>query len=205
MYDDLLRRQAAPLLIVISGPSGVGKDAVLGRMKERSLPFHFVVTATTRARRPQEVDGRDYHFVSPDEFQRMIETGELIEHAKVYNDFKGIPRAQVAEALRSGRDVAMRVDVQGAATVRALAPDALLIFLLTASEAELERRLRARRTESPEDLALRLETARQELERMDEFDYAVVNRDFALEATVDAIVGIIQAEHHRTRPRVVTL
>lgn len=174
-------------------------------MKERGLPFHFVVTATTRARRPQEVDGRDYHFVSPDEFQRMIETGELIEHAKVYNDFKGIPRAQVAGALRSGRDVVMRVDVQGAATVRALAPDALLIFLLTASEAELERRLRARRTESPEDLALRLETARQELERMDEFDYAVVNRDFALEATVDAIVGIIQAEHHRTRPRVVTL
>ena len=205
MDEDLLRRQAAPLLIVISGPSGVGKDAVLGRMKERGLPFHFVVTATTRARRPNEVDGRDYHFVSHAQFQRMIERGELIEHAKVYNDFKGIPRAQVAEGLAGGRDVAMRVDVQGAATVRALAPEALLIFLLAASEAELERRLRARRTESPEDLALRLQTARQELKQIDAFDYAVVNRDFALDATVDTIVAIIHAEHHRSRPRVVSL
>ncbi|HSR47928.1 MAG TPA: guanylate kinase [Anaerolineales bacterium] len=205
MDEDLLRRQAAPLLIVISGPSGVGKDAVLGRMKERGLPFHFVVTATTRTRRPNEIDGRDYHFVSADEFQRMIDHGELIEHARVYNDFKGIPRSQVAEALRSGRDVAMRVDVQGAATVRALAPDALLIFLLAASEAELERRLRARRTESPADLALRLETARRELDQVELFDYAVVNRDFALDATVDTIVAIIHAEHHRSRPRVVNL
>jgi guanylate kinase len=205
MQDELLRRQAAPLLIVISGPSGVGKDAVLQRMKERGLPFAFVVTATTRARRPHEVEGVDYQFVSPDVFAQMIQRGELLEHARVYSDQKGIPRRQVAEALASGQDVVLRVDVQGAATIRSLAPEALLIFLLAESEAELERRLRARRTESDSDLALRLQTARQELERLDLFDYAVVNRHLALDSTVDAIRAIVEAEHHRSRPRQVRL
>src|SRR3989304_2476160 len=125
MNDDLLRRQAAPLLIVISGPSGVGKDA--------GLPFHFVVPATTRPRREGEVEGRDYIFVSPPEFEGMVARGDMLEHALVYNAFKGIPRQQVAQALASGRDVALRVDVQGAATIRSLAPGALLVFLLAAS------------------------------------------------------------------------
>jgi guanylate kinase len=205
MNDDLLRRQAAPLLIVISGPSGVGKDAVLARMKERGLPFHFVVTATTRPRREGEVEGKDYIFVSRLEFDRMIAQGEMLEHALVYNDLKGIPRRQVAEALATGSDVALRVDVQGAATIRSLAPEALLIFLLAASEDELERRLRARRTESEADLALRLKTARREIDQIPLFDYAVVNRDFALDDTVDTILAIIQAEHHRSRPRQVQL
>jgi guanylate kinase len=205
MHDGLLRRQAAPLLIVISGPSGVGKDAVLRRMKERGLPFHFVVTATTRERRPNEVEGRDYLFVSRKDFDGMVARGEMLEHALVYNDYKGIPRPQVAQALASGRDAVLRVDVQGAATIRGLAPQALLIFLLAASEEELERRLRARRTESAEDLALRLQTARREIERLDLFDYAVVNRDFALDGTVDTILAIIHAEHHRTQPRQVRL
>jgi guanylate kinase len=205
MNEDLLRRQAAPLLIVISGPSGVGKDAVLARMKERGLPFHFVVTATSRPRRPGEVEGQDYIFVTRPEFDAMVARGEMLEHALVYNDYKGIPRAQVAQALASGRDVALRVDVQGAATIRSLAPEALLIFLLAASEAELERRLRARRTESDEALALRLQTARREIEQVEAFDYAVVNRDFALDSTVDTILAIIHAEHHRSRPRRVRL
>jgi guanylate kinase len=197
--------QRASLLIVISGPSGVGKDTVLQRMQERRMPFHFVVTATTRPPRPGEVHGQDYFFISRDEFAEMIEQQELFEWAHVYNDYKGIPKGQVREALASGRDVIMRLDVQGAATVRRLAPEAVLIFLSPGTEAELVRRLSERKTESPEGLKLRIATARRELQRMDEFDYCVVNRDLALETTVDQIIAIIAAEHSRVHPRQVTL
>jgi len=194
-----------PLLIVISGPSGVGKDTVLQRMKERELPFHFVVTATTRPKRENEVHGKDYFFVSKDEFARMIEADELLEYAIVYNDYKGIPKQQVREALTSGKDVVMRIDVQGAATIRRLAPEALLIFLTTTGEEEMVNRLKARKSENSEGLALRIATALQELKRIDEFDYVVVNSDFHLDETVDTLVAIIQAEHHRVRPRKVNL
>lgn len=194
-----------PLLIVISGPSGVGKDTVLQRMQERTLPFHFVVTATTRPRRPNEVNGRDYWFVSKEEFARMIEADELMEYAIVYNDYKGIPKGQVREALASGQDVILRIDVQGAETIRRLAPDALLIFLMTESEEELVRRLETRQTETVEELKLRIATARKELQRIEAFDYIIVNHDFHLEQTVDSICAIINAEHHRVRPRQVTL
>lgn len=197
--------QRASLLIVISGPSGVGKDTVLQRMQERRMPFHFVVTATTRPPRPGEVHGKDYFFISRDEFAEMIEQQELFEWAHVYNDYKGIPKGQVREALASGRDVIMRLDVQGAATVRRLAPEAVLIFLSPGTEAELVRRLSERKTESPEGLKLRIATARRELQQMDEFDYCVVNRDLALETTVDQIIAIIAAEHSRVHPRQVTL
>ncbi len=195
----------SPLLIVISGPSGVGKDTVIQRMKERELPIHFVVTATTRPPRPNERHGVDYFFISREEFAQMIEEDELLEYAIVYGDYKGIPKQQVREALASGKDVVMRIDVQGAATVRKLVPDALLIFLTTETEEELVRRLERRKTESAEDLKLRIATARQELKRMDEFDYVVVNREYALEETVDTIVAIINAEHHRLPHRKVTL
>jgi len=194
-----------PLLIVISGPSGVGKDTVLQRMKERELPFHFVVTATTRPKRENEMHGKDYFFVSKDEFARMIEADELLEYAIVYNDYKGIPKQQVREALASGKDVVMRIDVQGAATIRKLAPEALLIFLTTTGEEEMVNRLKARKSENSEGLALRIATTRQELKRIDEFDYVVVNSDFHLDETVDTLVAIIQAEHHRVRPRKVNL
>jgi guanylate kinase len=138
-----------PLLIVISGPSGVGKDTVMLRMRERGMPFHFVVTATTRPKREDEVHGVNYFFVTKDEFARMIEENELIEYAIVYSDYKGIPKQQVREALASGKDVVMRLDVQGAETVRRLAPGALLIFITTESEEELVGRLKARKTETP--------------------------------------------------------
>jgi guanylate kinase len=200
---DLCKPQ--PLLIVISGPSGVGKDTVLQRMKERNLPFHFVVTATTRPKRESETHGKDYLFVSKDEFARMIEDDELLEYAIVYNDYKGIPRQQVGAALATGKDVVMRIDVQGAATIRKLAPEALLIFLTTASEEEMVARLRTRKTETSNGLALRIATARQELKRIGEFDYVVVNSDFHLDETVDALNAIIQAEHHRVRQRRVRL
>jgi len=194
-----------PLLIVISGPSGAGKDTVMQRMKERGLPFHFVVTATTRPQRANEVHGRDYLFVSGEEFARMIDEDELIEHAIVYGDYKGIPKQQVRAALASGKDVVMRLDVQGAETVRKLAPEALLIFITTLNEDELVHRLETRKTETADSLAIRIATARKELNRVEAFDYAIVNRDFQLDKTVDTIRAIIDAEHHRVKPRKVTL
>ena len=194
-----------PLLIVISGPSGAGKDTVMQRMKERGLPFHFVVTATTRPRRSNEVHGRDYWFVSKEEFARMIDEDELIEHAIVYGDYKGIPKNQVREALASGKDVIMRLDVQGAESVRRLAPESLLIFITPDSEEELVHRLETRKTETADSLAIRIATARKELRRVGAFDYVIVNRDFQLDETVDSIRAIIDAEHHRVKPRKVTL
>ena len=197
--------QPQPLLIVISGPSGAGKDTVVKCMKERDLPFHFVVTATARPKREDEVHSKDYFFVSKEAFARMIDEDELIEYAIVYNDYKGIPKQQVREALASGKDVIMRIDVQGAATVRKLAPEAVLIFLTTQSEEELVKRLKTRHTEKPEELSLRIATARQELKRAAEFDYVIVNADGQLDKTVDTVVAIIQAEHHRVEPRKVSL
>ena len=198
-------RKPEPLLIVISGPSGVGKDSVVQRMMERGMPFHFVVTATTREKREAEVHGKDYWFLSKDEFARMIEHNELIEYAIVYGDYKGIPKAQVREALESGKDVVMRLDVQGAETVRKLAPEALLIYITCESEDELERRLRERKTETADSLSLRIATARKELQRIEAFDYVIVNHDFHLDDTVNKVRSIIEAEHLKVQHRKVTL
>jgi guanylate kinase len=198
-------RPMYPLMIVISGPSGVGKDSVIQRMKERNLPFRFVVTATTRPKRQGEKHGIDYFFLTPDEFAAMIEKNELMEYAIVYNDYKGIPKEQVRQALASGEDVVLRVDVQGSATIRQLCPEALLIFLTTSSEEEMVQRLKSRRTDSPEGINLRIATARKELKRIDEFDYVIVNREDHLDEAVDTILAIIRAEHQRVKPRKVTL
>jgi len=194
-----------PLLIVISGTAGAGKDSLIRRMKERGCPFHFVVTATDREPRPGEVHGVDYFFTSTEEFTRMIEQRELLEHAVVYNQYKGIPKQQVQEAMASGKDVVMRVDVQGVATIRELAPEIISIFLTASSEEELKRRLRARGSDSPEQLQKRIVTAREEMKRLPEFDYVVVNHDGALDRAVDDVLAIIQAEHCRTKQRVVRL
>ena len=194
-----------PLLIVISGPSGAGKDTVVQRMQERGLPFHFVVTATTCPKRSNESHGKDYWFVSEGEFALMIERNELIEYAIVYGDYKGIPKAQAREALKSGQDVVMRLDVQGAETVRKLAPEALLIFITTENEEELVHRLQERQTETSNSLAIRIATARKELKRIEAFDYVIVNHDDQLDHTVDVVRGIIEAEHHRVRQRKVEL
>ena len=194
-----------PLLIVISGPSGVGKDSVVHAMKRRGLPFHFVITATTRPPRENETNGRDYYFFSKEEFARMIEKDEFFEYAIVYNDYKGNSKKQVRDALASGQDVIMRLDVQGAATVRKLASEAVLVFLTTQSEQELVERLKSRKTDKAEDLSLRIATAQQELKRAIEFDYVIVNADGCLEETVDTVIAIIRAEHHRVNPRKVSL
>ena len=195
-------RPSYPLLIVISGPSGVGKDTIARRLIDRNPDqFYFVVTATTRDPRPDEVDGRDYFFVKEEEFARMIEEDELLEYAIVYNDFKGVPKQQIREALASGRDVIMRVDVQGAATIRQIVPNATLIFLSVESEESLTLRLRQRKSESSDSLSLRIATARQEIKRVREFDYYVVNPHDAPNEAVDNLMGIIAAEKCRVKQK----
>ena len=203
MKDDSLNihPQSEPLLIVISGPSGIGKDTVIQHMQARNLLFHFVVTATTRPCRDGEVHGVDYFFVSREAFAKMIDNDELLEYAFVYNDYKGIPKEQVRKALHTGKDVVMRLDVQGAATIRKLCPEAVLIFLTTQSEDELVRRLNARQTETNEALRLRIAIARKEMNRIQEFDYKVVNHDGELDKTVNSILSIIECEHLRVHHR----
>jgi len=197
--------QPTALLVVISGPSGVGKDSVLRGLKERGLPFRFVPTMNTRPRRPDETNGVDYYFVTTEEFVTLMEQGELLEHAVVYGDYKGIPKKPIREALQSGQDVVLRVDVQGAATLKRLIPEAVFIFLSALNEEELVARLSNRQTESPESLRIRIATAREELKRMSEFDYVVVNHADRLEEAVQDVIGIIRAEHCRVHPRVVKL
>lgn len=204
--DELYQRHIQPLLIVISGPSGVGKDTIARAViDERPDSFYFVVTATTRPPRPGEVHGVDYYFVSNDEFARMIDENELLEYAVVYNDFKGIPKKHIREALLSGKDVIMRVDVQGAATIRKLIPNAIHVFLTTESEAELVSRLTERKSEAPEDLSLRIATARQEMRRIQEFNYWVVNRQGKLNEAVQHILSIIDAAHCRVEQKPIVL
>lgn len=195
LYQSL--KAPRPILIVLSGPSGVGKDTILQGLKRTSYPFYFVVTATTRPRRPNEADGVDYHFVSVGEFAEMIEQNDLLEYAVVYGDYKGIPKKHVREALASGHDVIMRIDVQGAATIRRLVPNAVTIFLTAESEAELVERLRERKTEEADQLKMRIVTARHELRRIVEFDYVVVNSDDRQEDTVEQVLSIIRAEKSR--------
>lgn len=194
-----------PLLIVISGPSGVGKDAVIKAMKDKGYPFHFVVTMTSRPIRPGEVDGVDYFFVSRERFEELIAADEFIEYANVYGDYKGIPRSQIRAAMASGKDVILRVDVQGAETVRRLCPEAVLIFLIPANKDEWLWRLKNRKTETEEALKLRVETARQELREFSKFDYVVVNAHDRLDEAVRIIAAIIEAEHHRIDHREVCL
>lgn len=196
--DKLYQREIQPLLIVISGPSGVGKDTIARALiDERPDKFYFVVTATTRPPREGEVQGHDYYFVSNDEFARMIEENELLEYAVVYNDYKGIPKQHIREALASGKDVIMRVDVQGAATIRKLIPNSIHVFLTTESEAELVARLTERKSETAEGLSLRIAAARQEMKRLKEFDYWVVNREGKQSEAVGHILSIIDAAHCR--------
>ena len=191
--------------MVLSGPSGVGKDAVLGELRKLDRPWHFAVTATTRAMRPGEQDGQDYIFLEADTFARMRERDEFLECAEVYGRWYGVPRSQARNALRSGRDVFLKIDVQGAATIRAMAPEALLIFMIPASLDELQQRLKGRMTESAPELERRLRTAEEELEQIWHFDYRVVNRDGHLGQAALDIDAIIAAEKCRVSPRMVQL
>ncbi len=194
-----------PLLIIISGPSGVGKDAVLTRLRESGFPFERIITATTRPRRRMEREDVDYHFVSVEKFEEMLEHGELLESAKVYGNWYGVPKKAVKEALKRGRGVIIKVDVQGAATIKKILPQAILIYLITPSMKELVSRLKQRSTESSDDLALRLKVADEELKQLPLFDYVVVNEPGAIDQAVSGIMAIITAEKCRVTPRKVAL
>ena len=197
--------QSPPLLVVLSGPSGVGKDAVLAELRKLERPWHFAVTATTRPMRPGERDRVDYIFLDNDTFDRMRERDEFLECAEVYGRWYGVPRSQARDALRSGRDVILKIDVQGAATIRRMAPEALLIFLIPPTVADLRKRLQGRMTESASDLERRLKTAEDELARIHEYDYRVVNENEGLQQAAADIDAIITAEKCRITPRLVQL
>ena len=200
-----LRPPAKSLLIVLSGLSGAGKDAVLTRLREASYPFEFIITVTTRARRPNERDGVHYRFISGNKFQELIDRGELLEWANVYGNGYGVPKEPVKQALGRGKDVVVKVDVQGAATIKKILPQAVFIFLAPPSMEELVLRLKQRRTESPSDLDLRIKTAEEELEKLPLFDYIVFNRQGEIDRAVADIEAIITAEKCRVTPRELAL
>lgn len=198
-------REARPLAVVLSGPSGVGKDAVLQRLRQRGSPAHFTVTCTTRPMRRGEEQGREYVFVSREEFEAMKAREELLEWAEVYGHYYGVPKKPVKQALEQGRDVFIKVDVQGATTIKRLLPQAVFIFVSPPTLEKLALRLKSRRNNTPSDLALRLKIAGEEMARLPLFDYAVVNRQDRLEEAVSQVEAIITAEKCRVKPRVVRL
>jgi len=198
-------RSSRPLLVVLSGPSGVGKDAVLAKMKKLGRPFHYAVTATTRPKRAGEKNGVDYHFLSQKEFQQMIDKHQFLEWANVYGNYYGVPKEEITSALSKGVDAVVKVDVQGAATIKKILPQAVFIFLMPPSVEELGKRLRKRRSESSTDLALRLERAKGEIKNLAIFDYVITSRQNKLDEVVSQIDTIVAAEKCRVKPRIVEL
>lgn len=194
-----------PLLIVLSGPSGAGKDAILTRMKELDYPLEYITTVTTRRQRAEERNNVDYHFVSMERFQEMISHNELLEWANVYGNWYGVPNQPVKQALDKGQDIIVKVDIQGAATIKKILPQAVFIFLMPPSMEELTTRLKQRHTESPFKLALRLKTAEEEIKQLPLFDYVVLNKQDEIDLAVSHIAAIITAEKCRVTPREITL
>lgn len=194
-----------PLLIVLSGPSGAGKDALLSRMREANYPLKYITTVTTRPQRANETDKIDYHFVSEAKFQKMIDQNELLEWASVYGNWYGVPRKPIKQALDAGQDTMVKVDVQGAITIKKIMPQAIFIFLMPPSMAELRQRLQERHTESSVDLALRIKTAEDEIKHLFLFEYIVFSRSGEIEQAVTEIQAIITAEKCRVNQREINL
>jgi guanylate kinase len=182
---------ARPLLAVLSGPSGVGKDSILDELERRGHDFYRVITCTTRAPRPGETDGVEYHFVSDAEFDGLVASDGLLEHATVYGHRSGVPRKQVMDALAAGRDVFVRTDVQGAASIKALMPETVLVFVAPTSLDEIEERIRARKSDDEVTVQRRLRTAHAELARRGEFEHVIVNVPGELQASVDRLEEIL--------------
>jgi guanylate kinase len=205
--DGVIDGAPGALLAIISGPSGVGKDTIIAEMRRQELetgddrPAHYVVTVTTRAPRAGEVDGVDYHFVSREDFLRIRADRGFLEANEVHGNWYGSPREQVREALRAGRDVILKIDVQGAQVVKEQVTEALLIFVIPPSLETLFARLRARATESADELELRQRNAAIELARQDDYDHVVVNETGRVEVTAERIAQIIAGERSRHADR----
>jgi guanylate kinase len=191
-----------PLIVVISGPSGVGKDVMIERMIESGrLGFHFTVTATTRAPRPGEQDGINHHFVTVDDFINLIASDDLLEWAQVYDNYYGVPKKQVRDALDKGNHVIIRVDVQGAKRLSEIIPEALLIFIIPPSLDVLRSHLKNRGVDTEAEMEKRLAAATEEISQASLFDFTVTNREDQLDETVDSVVKIIESESQRIPPR----
>ena len=208
--DHVIEGAPGALLVIISGPSGVGKDTIIDEMRRRETADgradqrHYVVTVTTRAPRDGEVDGVDYHFVDRDTFIRMWRERGFLEANEVHGNYYGSPRDQIREALLAGKDVILKIDVQGAREVRRRVPQAVLIFIVPPSPEDLEARLRRRATESDDELALRQRNAAVELARQGDYDYIVVNETGQVDRTAAHIAEIVAAEHRAHPERRVT-
>ncbi len=200
---DFPHYRTKPLLVVLSGPSGVGKDAVLKKMKERESLFHYAVTATTRPARAGEKDGVDYHFLSREKFQQLLERKQFLEWACVYDNYYGVPQNEIIDAPKRGTDVIVKVDIQGAESIKKIMPWAISIFLMPPSLEELEKRIKQRHSETPARLALRLQKAEEEIKKISFFDYIVVNHHAMLEETVTKIKSIVVAE--KCKPEMLSL
>jgi guanylate kinase len=178
---------------------------VIERLRDAYPEIHFAVTATTRPRRPGEIDGIHYYFLDPSTFVERLEQGEFLESAVVYNHRYGVPKGPVRQALQRGQDVIIKVDVQGAATIRELMPHATFVFLAPESMDELLQRLQTRKSDDPDVLMGRFMAADRELRRAREFDYVVFNERERLERTLSQLSAIIDAEHHRVDQHEVVL
>jgi guanylate kinase len=196
---------ANPLVVVISGPSGVGKDATLAKIKETGARFHYIVTATTRRKRVNEINGVDYYFITHSDFETKIREGKFLEYANVYNNYYGVLKKEVQDALKKGEDVIFKVDVQGATTLKQKIPAAIFIFLMPSSTEELMERLRKRNADSEQDVDLRISKAETEINNMEMFDYVVVNHQDNLDQTAEKVKSIVTAEKCRINRRKVHL
>ena len=190
-----------PLLVVFSGPSGVGKTTVTNELVRQGWGGHIVVTATTRRPRPGEVDGRDYHFRSQHDFQQMLERGDLLEHAEVHGNWYGVPATPVREKLAQGIDVLLTIDTQGARTIRARTQGAIFVFLAPRSLDELVERLNGRGADTPEQRTLRMLNAEREMAELSQYDYVIVNQQDRLDDSIAQLWAILRAEHCRVHPK----
>lgn len=202
---ELAPQKRQGLLFVLSAPSGTGKDSVIHALRESGADFYVVASVTTRAPRPGESEGNPYHFISNEAFEEMIAHNELLEYANVHGNWYGQPLQAIRGNMQSGRDVLLKIDVQGAETIRHKVPGAIFIFLVPGSVEELTLRLNHRHTETEAEQQRRLADAQEELARRDQYDYVVVNRQGQLQEAVRCLRAIMLAEHCRTHPRIVTL